>query len=289
MIAWVIIGVLFVLCIAEWIRELYTFQVTHYQIKSAKLNSLKKEQKILFLSDLHSKQYGKGNMRLLEAIRKENPDLILVGGDMLIGLAGRDVSVASDFIRKLSQIGKVYYASGNHEQRLREFPEIYGDVYTDYRKALDGADICFLENNHTDILIDDCEIRLQGLEIPPTCYAKFRKTTLDVSEVNERIGQAQDDRYTVLLAHNPKFMDTYLKWGADLILSGHYHGGVVRVPGIGGVITPQGNLFPKYSGEHRLVGTQSVVVSKGLGTHSIQLRFLNPAEMIILHLDGIKE
>ena len=77
-----------------------------------------------------------------------------------------------------------------------------------------------------------------------------------------------------------------MKWGADLTLSGHLHGGLVRIPGLGGVISPQIKLFPKYSGELTSEGEQAVVVSKGLGMHTICFRFCNPAEMIVLQIGG---
>ena len=81
-------------------------------------------------------------------------------------------------------------------------------------------------------------------------------------------------------------MKEYLAWGADLILSGHLHGGMVRIPGIGGVIGPDFVLFPKYSGEMRRVGDQTVIVSNGLGTHTIHIRLFNPAEVVVLSLNN---
>ena len=102
----------------------------------------------------------------------------------------------------------------------------------------------------------------------------------------ESLGKVDDTKYQVLLAHNPPYMQAYCKWGADLILSGHLHGGVVRLPGIGGVISPQFHLFPKYSGELTVEGETSIVVSKGVGTHTFKVRFLNPAEIVVLHIKG---
>ena len=135
-------------------------------------------------------------------------------------------------------------------------------------------------------MFDACPIQIHGLEIPREGYKKFRKTFVSLEQIEERIGKADSSKYQILLAHNPIYADTYLEWGADLILSGHLHGGIVRLPGLGGVITPQFRLFPKYSGELTVKEGKSVVVSKGLGTHTIKIRFLNPAEMVVLHLQG---
>ena len=92
-----------------------------------------------------------------------------------------------------------------------------------------------------------------------------------------------------MIAHNPTFMDTYLKWGADLVTSGHLHGGVVRIPFVGGIISPQFVLFPKYSGEMKSVGEATAVVSKGIGIHTIKVRLLNPAEIVVMHINCAEE
>lgn len=285
----ILIGVVLVLGIAEWIREISTFKITHYDIISDKLNELKRERKILFLTDLHNNSYGKENVRLLKAVRSQNPDLILIGGDMLVGKAGKSTKIAEDFVGQLADICPVYYATGNHEQRMKLYPETYGVGFQEYKEALIKKRICFLENEHIDLLWDDCPVQIHGLEIPVEAYKKFRKTSLSFEQVAERIGQADSSKYQILLAHNPIFADTYMKWGADLILSGHLHGGLVRIPGLGAVITPQFRLFPKYSGELTVKDSTSIVVSKGLGTHTIKIRFLNPAEVIVLHIHGKEE
>ncbi|MFR8545685.1 MAG: metallophosphoesterase, partial [[Clostridium] scindens] len=108
---------------------------------------------------------------------------------------------------------------------------------------------------------------------------------MEEEEIESRVGTA-DSSYQILLAHNPAYVAAYRKWGADLILSGHLHGGIVRIPGIGGVIAPDFTLFPKYSGDIYREEDATVVVSKGLGAHSVPIRLLNPAEMVVLVLNG---
>lgn len=261
------------------------FRIQHYQIESEKLNK-EKELKIIFLSDLHSKQYGEDNESLLKAIRDAKPHFIFVGGDMLIGLKNTSLHVATSLATALCKICPVYYANGNHEQRLKLYPEVYGGLYETYKAALAESGVVLLENESKLIETEAGNLYLYGLEIPAECFAKLRRTSLSVETIQEQIGECTEE-YNILLAHNPKFVDAYLDWGADLVLSGHLHGGVVRIPGIGGVISPQGILFPKYSGEHTKVGASDVVVSKGLGAHTIPIRIMNPAEMIVLHLCGI--
>lgn len=280
----VLIGVILFLCTIEWIREVFTFKITHYSITSNKLSGLKQEKKIIFLTDLHNNSYGRNNRKLYDAIMKQSPDLILIGGDMVVGLPGAQQKVALEFVSSLTKICPVYYANGNHEQRMEIYPETYGSIYQEYKNELMQAGVIFLENQREDILLDDCFIQLYGLEIPAMGYKKFKKTTLNADEVEACVGKPDQDKYQILLAHNPIYADAYLKWGADLVLSGHLHGGIVRIPGVGGIITPQFRFFPKYSGEHTKVGTSDIVVSKGLGTHTIKVRFLNPAEVVVLHM-----
>ena len=280
----ILLGVLIIICIIEWLREIFSFQIIHYHIKSNKLDDLGRERKVLFLTDLHNNSYGKENQRLLDAVRRQNPDLILIGGDMLVGLAKASTKVAEDFVMRLTKICPVYYANGNHEQRMKLYPETYGTKYQDYKEVLVNAGVHFLENEYADLQWDEFPVRIYGLEIPREGYKKFYKTTLSAETINHCIGPSQGDRYQILLAHNPAHMDAYLKWGADLILSGHLHGGIVRLPKLGGVITPQFRLFPKYSGELTVKDGKSIVVSKGLGMHTIKVRFLNSAELIVLHM-----
>ena len=282
----ILIGVIIILCVAEWMREIFTFKITHYDIVSEKLNKLTKEKRIIFLTDLHNNSYGTNNEKLLASVREQNPDLILVGGDMLVGKPEVSTKIAEDFVKKLTEISPVYYANGNHEQRMKIYPERFGIKYQEYKTSVEQSGVQFLENEHIDLMFDSCPIQIHGLEIPREGYKKFRKTNVSLEQIEERIGKADSSKYQILLAHNPIYADTYLEWGADLVLSGHLHGGIVRLPGFGGMITPQFRLLPKYSGELTVKNGKSVVVSKGLGTHTIKIRFLNPAELIVLHLKG---
>ena len=282
----ILIGVILLLCVAEWIREIRTFRITHYDIISNKLNGIKKEQTVLFLSDLHNNTYGLNNEKLLQAVKMQQPDFILIGGDMLVGKKGLSLEVAEELILELSKLCPVYYANGNHEFRMKIAPELYGEEFQAYKNNLEKAGVVFLENSFAELNWDGCPVRICGLEIPRECYKKFKKNSFTIEQMYECVGENEVEKYQILLAHNPVFMDTYKTWGADLILSGHLHGGVVRIPKVGGIITPQFSLFPKYSGELTVEGETSIVVSKGLGTHTIKVRFMNPAELIVLHVKG---
>ena len=282
----IVLGIILFCCFAEWIREIKTFRVTHYDITSEKLSGLQRERTVLFLTDLHNNCYGKANQDLIDAVRLQHPDLILIGGDMVIGKPDLQTDIAEQFVCELVKICPVYYANGNHEFRMKLDREFYNNRYEQYKQRLVEAGVRFLENEHADISWEDCKIQIHGLEIPRGYYKKFQKQTMPLQEVVSTIGTADETKYQVLLAHNPVYMDTYRAWGADLVLSGHLHGGVVRIPKLGGVITPQFQLFPKYSGELTVEDDTTIVVSKGLGTHTLKVRFLNPAEVVVLHFKG---
>lgn len=278
----IVLAVLIVLVLLEVFRELHCFQVKEYVVESEKLTGCGEEKRIVFLSDLHNHVYGKDNAKLLFAIQNAKPDLILVGGDMLVGKQGSSYEPALHFLRSLTDISPVYYANGNHEQRMKENPESYDTSYLEYKMELQRAGVYFLENE--TITIEG--LKITGLEIPLSGYRRLRKGKIEADEITQRIGKKEGKEFHILMAHNPCYMELYKSWGADLILSGHLHGGVVRIPGILGVITPGFQLFPKYSGDLYKEEKQTVVVSKGLGTHTVNIRFLNPAEVIVLRLRG---
>ena len=281
----IIVAVFIVYCLIEMIRELRDFRVTKYRICSQKLNGIKREKKIIFLSDLHNRMYGEENERLLESIRNQHPDLILIGGDMLVRKDGNSYDKTVHFLAKLPGICPVYCANGNHEQKLKELPDKYEQSYEEYKKALTASGIHMLENASETVKLDEVPVKLSGLEIPLGAYARFGKKELSLKESTDRIGEHGDD-YQILLAHHPGYMKEYLAYGADLILGGHYHGCVVQLPGIGGVISTNFTLFPKYSGGIYPEGEQTAVVSRGLGTHSVPLRLWNWPELIVLELSG---
>lgn len=276
-------AVFIVYCLIEMIRELRDFRVTKYRICSQKLNGIKREKKIIFLSDLHNRMYGEENERLLESIRNQHPDLILIGGDMLVRKDGNFYDKTVHFLAKLPGICPVYCANGNHEQKLKELPDKYEQSYEEYKKALTASGIHMLENASETVKLDEVPVKLSGLEIPLGAYARFGKKELSLKEITDRIGEHGDD-YQILLAHHPGYMKEYLAYGADLILGGHYHGCLVQLPGIGGVISTNFTLFPKYSGGIYQEGEQTAVVSRGLGTHSVPLRLWNWPELIVLEL-----
>lgn len=287
--------VLLVLCaavllvIAEIYREMHRFVISRCRIRTDKFSPDMPEIRAVFLSDLHSKEYGRNNEELVASIRAEKPDLILIGGDMLVGKPDTSSEKAAAFVEQLPKIAPVWYASGNHEQRMREDRESYGDAYQSYQSRLERAGVRFLSDQNEEITCRGGRLRIAGLEVPQECYGRTSRYELTEEEITRHIGVPDGEIFQILMAHPPEYTDVYRSWGADLILSGHLHGGIVRIPFLGAVFTPQLRLFPKYSGGFYREGDTHIVVSKGLGTHTVNIRLFNPAELIVIHMEGQKK
>ena len=161
----IIMAVFILYCMIETARELRDFRLTKYRICSPKLNGIRETKKIVFLSDLHNRMYGKENERLLESIKNQHPDLILIGGDMLVRKDGNSYDRTVRFLEKLPAICPVYCANGNHEQKLKELPDKYEQSYEGYKKALTACGIYMLENASETVRLDEAPVRISGLEI----------------------------------------------------------------------------------------------------------------------------
>ncbi len=255
------------------------FVIKKYAFQSDKL---KKDCRILFLSDLHNKEYGVGNERLLQAIEDLSPDLILIGGDMINARPGVSSQKGAAFVLACAEKYPVYYAFGNHEYRARIYPDVYDTMYPDYMESLRGSNICFLDNANCHL--PEFGICLTGLTIDREYYKRFVKRKLREGYLSETIGEADSSFYQVLLAHNPEFFPDYAAWKPDLVLSGHVHGGVARIPGYKGVIAPSLLPFPHYDGGLFEERGSRMIISRGLGMHTIPVRLFNPGELVAVDL-----
>ena len=272
--------------IMEVLRELSCFCMRRYEIKQMgkRIQAANEDVRLVFLSDLHGKVYGRKNEKLIRAVRNERPDAILIGGDMLTRTEKDTDGIALSLLKQLALIAPVYAANGNHEQKMKENPEYYDDRYIRYKAQLLDNGIHILENESCDAQWKGIPVTITGLEIPISCYGHFRERPLAEKEIEARVGKPDPSRYQILLAHNPVYMKQYARWGADLTLSGHLHGGIIRFPFIGGLITPQAQLFPHFSGDIYQTEGRYGIVSRGLGTHTVNLRYLNMAELVSVTL-----
>ncbi|MBO4808890.1 MAG: metallophosphoesterase [Lachnospiraceae bacterium] len=266
------------------ILDTHRFVVARDFINTSKV---KGSIKIAFLSDLHDKHFGENNEKLLAAVRKEKPDLVLIGGDMITAKLGEDITETMAFLKELAKDNTVYYGIGNHEYRVSLYPENYGSLYDDFLAGIQEAGIRILRN---EVIEDkDKNIRIYGSEIDRRFYKRFKQYPMEPDYMKEILGEADEDYFNILLAHNPQYFKEYAGWGADLTLAGHIHGGLVKLPILGGVVSPMVSFFPKYDGGTFFENDKEMILSRGLGTHTIPIRMFNPGELNIITIKGKQE
>lgn len=278
MIALAVIAVLAIFFLIVMIIDGNRFHVVKYELHS---NKIKEEHHYVVLSDLHNKTYGEKNEKLIKSIHQLSPEAILIAGDILTSKPGKSYEVALDLISNLAKDYPIYYGMGNHETRLFLYPETYGDMGERYQDDLNKVTVDFLKNESRD-----CRdhIRITGLDMKRDYYKRFKKNSMDSTYMRETLGEAKAEKYEILLAHNPDYFEEYAAWGADLVLSGHVHGGMMRLPVLGGVVSPAFRLFPKYDGGLFKIGKSTMILSRGLGMHTIPIRIFNPGELVFVKL-----
>ncbi len=279
-----IIGILLLVVIGyvfwQWM-ELKKFEVTTYTFVS---NKITKPHTLLLVADLHAHVYGKENDVLIAAMKKENPDGILVPGDMIVGRDDTSYFVALDFFEKARKIAPIFFSNGNHESKPKEATPETEEKFQEYEKKVAETGTFILKNDSLIWEDKGDRIKISGLDIPGECYKRFQKVPLPEGYMEQVLGK-KEPGFEVLLAHNPRYAPDYFAYGADLTVSGHVHGGLVRIPGIGSVFSPQFELFPKYDAGKFEKDGRCLIVSRGLGTHTFHIRVFNRAELVVIHLE----
>lgn len=251
----------------------FILKIEEYQIESGadKNGTLK----IVMLADLHGGRFGKQNEKLIQTIKEQKPDIICMAGDMTVK-NGKGTDSCLALCRELLSVCPVYYSPGNHEIRM--------ECYEDYVSQLIQAGVFWLDNERMFIVHKNKKICMYGLNIDEFFYHKFwQKRDFTVDDMNAAIGAAGRETVNILLAHNPEYFEAYCDWGADLILSGHVHGGIARLPLFGGVLGPSLRIFPRYDAGIFQNDKTSMVLTRGLGTHHIRFRFFNLPEISVIN------
>lgn len=256
-----------------------------YQMASKKLPEAFDGVRIAYLTDLHSITFGRDNKELLLEIKAAKPDYIFLGGDMIVGSRDFNPEVSLHLSRSLAADYPVYMGMGNHEQKLMTYEETRDSSYPAYMEELKRLDITVLDNESILLKRQADHIRLYGLTMDYVYYGKvWKRVKMNPSYIKKQLGEASSDEFSILLAHSPKYFKAYAAWGADLVLSGHVHGGIMILPGLGGVIAPDYALFPKYDSGCFKEKNSQMVLSRGLGSHTIHLRIFNPPELSVVTL-----
>jgi len=275
---------MFILCVLVvvilWIAiyDSNRFVIRNYTIANEKIN---RKMRIVFVSDLHNKQYGPNNERLAQAVSNLSPELLVIGGDMINGVPRAKRKNALDFLDSIKDLPLIY-ANGNHEHRISLYPQTYGTAGIDYEKELCEKGIHRLINEHKTF--SSHNLIFYGSQIEAKFWEKIHTPKLEVEDLNKDLGECDHNSFSILLAHKPDFFPVYKAWGADLVLSGHVHGGIVRIPGGKGILSPNIRFFPKYDGGIFEEESATMIVSRGLGIHTIPFRLFNPGEIVVIEL-----
>lgn len=254
-------------------------ELTSYTISSNKLPASFDGYRIAHISDLHNTQMGKDNEKLIAMLQDSEPDIIAITGD-LIDSRNTDIEIALQFAEKAVKIAPCYYVTGNHESRVSE--------YDDLKKGLTESGVIVLENDLAELEKSGETITLMGVDDPSfqTDYIFGDSETVMKSKLQELTNE--ESAYTVLLSHRPELFDTYVESGIDLVLSGHAHGGQIRLPFVGGLVAPNQGLFPEYDAGIYTNESTNMIVSRGIGNSIIPLRINNRPEVIIIELEHKK-
>lgn len=236
------------------------------------------DKRFVLLTDLHGNTHGKNNEKLLRQIAGANPDVVCIAGDMTVK-SGKGSEEMLLLLEELVKNYPVYYSPGNHEIRMPD--------YVAYKERVKKLGVFYLENEWMHL--PDGYV-IGGLDLPEYWYHKFfQKRILTNSDLELIMEPAQkkyegENVFPVLLAHNPEYFPQYAKWGTKLVLSGHIHGGIARLPFLGGVISPSLRLFPTYDAGLFRENESYMVLSRGLGLHHIRFRFFNRPELSVIDI-----
>ena len=284
-----IISILLIVCILMICLISYIenrkLVVTEYTIKNRRVPSGFQGFRIAQLSDLHNACFGPANEILFERLKCCEPDIIVVTGDMIVGKPDQDVLFAADTMNALCDIAPVYFSMGNHELRASIYTDTYKDMWETFRNRLDPRIHMLLDRTETYEKNGD-RIFFHGLNLTPELYRRWVRTQMPQEYLEQLFGTCDPDSFHIFLAHNPEYFEEYAAWGADITFSGHVHGGMIRIPFLGGVISPLIRIFPRYDKGLFERNGKYMVLSGGLGNHTFKIRVNNVPEIVLVVLNN---
>lgn len=246
-------------------------EISRYEVKSQKLPESFDGFKIVQLSDLHGAEFGEDGMGLVEKVKELEPDIIALTGDFVTDEG--DLAAVEKLAARLVKLCPVYFVSGNHE---------FGSgLAVKVRNILERAGVKYLSNEYLTISRGEDEILLGGVE-DPLAYADM----LSPDELAQKMNDAAPDAFKILLGHRNYWMTEYPELPVDLIFCGHAHGGLIRIPGVGGLIGTDRRLFPDFDAGQFNNGRYTLIVSRGLGNSVSIPRIFNRPEIVCVELSS---
>lgn len=246
-------------------------EISRYEVKSQKLPESFDGFKIVQLSDLHGAEFGEDGMGLVEKVKELEPDIIALTGDFVTDEG--DLAAVEKLAGRLTELCPVYFVSGNHE---------FGSgLAVKVRNILERAGVKYLSNEYLTISRGEDGILLGGVE-DPLAYADM----LSPDELAQKMNDAAPDAFKILLGHRNYWMTEYPELPVDLIFCGHAHGGLIRIPGVGGLIGTDRRLFPDFDAGEYNNGRYTLIVSRGLGNSVPIPRVFNRPEIVCVELSS---
>ena len=244
-------------------------EISRYEVASLKLSESFDGFTIVQLSDLHGAQFGEDGTELVDKVRELAPDIIALTGDFVTDEG--DLEAEEKLAPRLTEICPVYFVSGNHE---------FGSgLAAEVRNIMESAGVKYLSNEYLTISRGEDHILLGGVE-DPNAYADM----LTPEELAQKMNEASPSAFKILLGHRNYWMEKYPELPVDLVLCGHAHGGLVRIPGVGGLIGTDRHLFPDFVDGEFNNGNYTMIVSRGLGNSVPIPRIFNRPEIVCVTL-----
>lgn len=261
--------------------------IKNYTIKNEKIPQEFDNFKIVQLSDFHSEGYRDTTEKLISKVRDINPDIVVMTGDM-VSWDMDNIEEAKILVKGLADMYPIYYIDGNHEQ-LAEI--LRPGRYVAFLEFMQDLGVTTIKNDYVELYKGNESINLYGINIPldGATGLYVDKFQLEDNYVEKTLPKADTEEFNILLAHTPIFIKQYSKWGADLVLSGHMHGGIARIPFTNiGLLSPERALFPRYAAGKFKVKDSTMIVNRGIGTSSFKLRLFNNPEISVITLKSKK-
>lgn len=252
-----------------WYTGINSPEVTEYNLVFENLPQGFDGCKIVQLSDLHGSEFGENNCRLIELVQGESPDLIAITGDIITD--EDDLPAVERLLPQLTAIAPVYFISGNHDYGSGVMPQL--------NRILEDNGVHFLQNEYEYFSRNGERIVVAGVEDPNSWADMIAPDEFMSNTAGETPGV-----FRLFLAHRNTWIENYPELPADLILCGHTHGGIIRLPGVGGIISTERKLFPEYDAGLFSSGSYEMIVSRGLGNSVSIPRLFNRPEVVSISL-----
>ena len=253
--------------------------ISNYHIKSKTLPKVFNNFKIVQISDLHNKVFYKDNNTLVAKIKSQNPDIIVITGD-LVDRRSYNEEDALYFIDKIKSLAPIYYVNGNHEGLSGHFESL--------EKKLKGAGVFVLRNESLFYEVNKEKILILGVDDPVFNTIVYPKANMNEDIMKNQLLHVDNKKYfRILLSHRPEFFELYANSNIDVAFTGHAHGGQIIIPFVGGIFSPNQGFFPKYYKGMYTKNNTTMVLSRGLGNSVAPQRIFNRPEIVSVTLNTV--